>query len=86
MSRADFLARSQPGENPSKWFLIAPDDALDIDPLPRQVHVTGAGDVVLVSADGEEWTRTVAADTTINLRPVRIKATGTTATGIRGLL
>lgn len=86
MSRAAYLARSQPGENPSKWFTIAPSDTTDIDPLPRQLHVTGAGDIVLVSADGESWTRTVAADTTINLRPVRIMATGTTATGIRGLL
>lgn len=86
MTRAAYLARSQPGENPSKWFTITPDDDTDIDPLPRQVHVTTGGDIVLVSADGEEWTRTVADDTTINLRPARIKATGTTASGIRGLL
>ncbi|WP_440974901.1 spike base protein, RCAP_Rcc01079 family [Rhodovulum sulfidophilum] len=44
-----------------------------------------SGDVVIVSASGNEITVTLTAGAPYPVRPVRVKATGTTATGIIGM-
>jgi hypothetical protein len=62
---------------------VTPADATD---LPggdsRLIWVTGAGDVVLVTAGGETVTLAFAAGQQYPYAVSRVKATGTTATGI----
>lgn len=51
----------------------------------RSLYVTGAGDVAFTGVDGEDDTWTVAAGTVIPVAVSRVKATGTTATGIKAI-
>ena len=48
------------------------------------VLFTGAGDVAVVWLDGSETVEAVAANSRMDWQLKRIKATGTTATGMRG--
>jgi len=71
------------------WTTITPNDSTDI-PLvnkktPRGIYADGAGDIVMIDKEGNEATFAFGAAEIRPLRPVRIKATGTTATGIIGL-
>jgi hypothetical protein len=64
---------------------IAPSDSVDLPRLTRQIRVTGAGGAVaVVWADGAETVEPVAAGEILDWRIRRIRATGTTATGLRG--
>lgn len=66
-------------------FAITPNDGADLAHVTRQIRVTGnAGDVVVVWPDGTETTEPVEAGDVWDWRVTRIKATGTTATGLRG--
>lgn len=66
-------------------FSITPDDNADLPATTRQIRVTGAaGDIAVVWANGVESTEPVAAGDLFDWRIRRIKATGTTATGLRG--
>lgn len=75
---------------------VTPDDDDDIDEgkACRGLYVTGAGDVVVVFVDDSEATFAAAADSLVPLAAgggwfpswiKRVKATGTTATGIKAL-
>jgi hypothetical protein len=67
-------------------FDIAPDDASDLTTLPRALMVTGGGDIAVVLKDGTSLTLPgLAVGVIYPLRVRRISATGTTATGIKGL-
>jgi hypothetical protein len=67
-------------------FDIAPDDASDLTTLPRALMVTGGGDIAVVLKDGTSLTLPgLAVGVIYPLRVQRISATGTTATGIKGL-
>jgi hypothetical protein len=81
-----FLARtielSTPGRN---VFAITPNDATEIDPLPRSVRFNVGGTVAFRTVDGiADVTATVASGEQLDYRIRYIRATGTTATGILG--
>lgn len=63
------------------------DDAEDLSKVVRSIFVGVAGDVVVVALDGSEATFTVPAGCYIgSLRVKRVKSTGTTASGLVGLI
>jgi hypothetical protein len=65
---------------------ITPHDTNELTVLPRAIRANGAGDIVVTmpKSDGTDVdvTYTVAAGEVLNIRPKKIKSTGTTATGI----
>lgn len=66
-------------------FAITPSDGADLPTVTRQLRVTGAGgDIALVWVDGSETIEPVVAGETLDWRIQRVKATGTSATGLRG--
>jgi hypothetical protein len=69
-----------------RWAAVTPNDSSDLPGgAPKALWVNGAGNLELVGDDGVSASFTVVASMPIDLRPTRIKATGTTATGIRAL-
>jgi hypothetical protein len=69
---------------------ITPDDASDLATIPTRIHVGGDGNIAgwLMwddTTDGSPRTFAVLAGTTYPYRFRRIKATGTTATGLVAL-
>lgn len=65
-------------------FAITPDDATDLAIMPRVIRIGGAGALVVRDRAGQDVTYTVTAGEVLLFRPVRILATGTTATDIVG--
>jgi len=66
-------------------FAITPNDGADLPQTTRQIRVTGdAGNIAVVWLNGLETVEPVAAGETLDWRIRRVKATGTTATGLRG--
>lgn len=66
-------------------FAITPSDSTDLPFTTLQIRVTGsAGTIALTWPGGVETTGPVLAGETLDWRIVKIKATGTTATGLRG--
>lgn len=72
------------GAPASEWFAITPHDTNEVEIRPRCLYVSVAGTISIVSKLGRTMTITVAAGYH-PLRPVIVKSTGTTATGIFGL-
>ncbi len=69
----------------SQGFAIAPNDAVDLAVATRQIRVTGqAGALSVIWITGVESVEPVAAGDVLDWRIRRVKATGTTATGLRG--
>ena len=69
------------------FFTITPSDSTDVTDITRAIFVTGAGDISCITRSGN--TRTwagVPASTLLPIRVSRVRATGTTATGIIGLV
>lgn len=64
---------------------ITPDDLTDLANVTRALNVATAGTVRVIAADGSTGDIFVAAGITFPIRASRVLATGTTATGIRGL-
>jgi len=68
-------------------FPITPDDAADLPEITRALYIGGAGTAVLVLASGAEITLSgLAAGTMLALRVRQVKATGTTAEQLVGLV
>ena len=65
-----------------RHFEIAPDDAADLARRPRALRVQTGGTLVLRDEVGTNVTYTVFAGEILPLRPVRVLATGTTATAV----
>lgn len=63
---------------------ITPSDSTDLTAVTREIYVGGAGNISVIWADGRETVEPVAAGERLPWRLRRVKATGTTATGIRG--
>lgn len=62
---------------------VTPNDASDLATVPRAIMVGADGVVVMVmSGNGQEVPFTMLAGIPYPFAPTRIKATGTTATGI----
>lgn len=68
-------------------FMITPNDSTDLPHVTRRIVVTGSGGTVVVrtvaSAETNQ-TVTVLSGETLDWAAVRVLATGTTATGLRG--
>lgn len=84
---ADDFATNQPGlqSPPAHVALVTPSDGSDLEKVTRGVSFVAAGDLAVVTAGGETVTipsGALAAGIMHPLRLARIKATGTTATGI----
>lgn len=71
----------------SHGFVIVPHDGNDLVEVTRGLYVAGAGALVLTMASGADVSlANVAAGSVLPLRVRRVKATGTTATGLVGLV
>ena len=68
-------------------FDVTPDDATDLPQMARGVMVGSAGDVAVVLKSGDAITLPALSPGVIYpLRIARVLATGTTASGIKGLI
>ncbi|WP_323764780.1 spike base protein, RCAP_Rcc01079 family [Marinovum sp.] len=68
-------------------FDITPDDATDLTTLPRGLMVSTTGDVAVTFADGSSLVLPGLTPGVIYpLRTARVLASGTTATGLKGLV
>lgn len=68
----------------TRWAAITPNDGADLPMRPLAIVVGVAGNVSMVDIDGS--TVTIALPAGIHrLRPVRVRATSTTATGLVAL-
>lgn len=71
---------------PQEVFAVTPDDAVDLARATRCLNVATSGAVRVTTLGGDTETLYIAAGITFPIRVARIWATGTTATGILGLL
>ena len=67
------------------WIDITPSDVTKLDDV-RSLFIGASGDIVLEGADGNTSTFTVQSGQILPCSPVRVLATGTTATNIVGLI
>lgn len=78
-------ARS-PGDPAITAFAVTPDDATDLPQVTIALNVATPGTLRVTMADGSTSDLKVAAGLSIPARVRRVWATGTTATGITGLV
>ncbi|WP_375290406.1 hypothetical protein [Qipengyuania sp.] len=69
-----------------RFFPITPDGNTDLPTIPDAIYVTGAGDIVMKGSDGNNVTVKATANSILPFSPTRVLATGTTASGIVGLV
>lgn len=75
-----------PSAAAKRWAAVTPSDGTDLPGgAPKALWVNGAGDISMTGDDGVALTFAVLAGMPIDLRPARVRATGTTATGIKAL-
>ncbi len=67
-------------------FSIAPSDSNDLADVPRAIWVGTGGNVALAMASGNVTLQNVPDGTMLPVRPSRVRATGTTASNMVGLL
>lgn len=68
-------------------FAVTPSDGADLSVCARAIYVGGAGDIAIVTLAGNTVVFPgVPAGTTLACSARRVRATGTTATGIVGLV
>ena len=68
-------------------FSITPSDGVDLPEITRALYAGGPGAIGVILMSGAELVLSgVAAGTLLPLRARRVKATGTTATAIVGLV
>jgi hypothetical protein len=68
-------------------FEIIPDDASDLVSLTRAIILENGGDVTVLLKNGDTLTLpSLTAGVIYPIRVVRVLATGTTATGLKGLI
>jgi hypothetical protein len=79
MTKPTFNIENNP--NPAdRHMAITPNDATVLDPIPRALKVTVAGNLAIADADGTAITYTVTAGDIIPFRATKVLLTGTTAT------
>jgi hypothetical protein len=74
----DFQGFADIHSNPETFAVVVPSDAADLAKKPKALYFGAAGDVALEGDDGVAATFTVIAGQTLNVRPSRVLATGTT--------
>jgi hypothetical protein len=80
---ADNYANVQPSmAGPAlRHYTVTPSDTVALDPRPRALYVNSDGDLALeLPGDSAPIVYSVVAGQVLPIRPVRIHATGTTAT------
>jgi len=71
----------------SSGFPVTPADGTDLLEVTRAIYIGGSGNLAAVMMSGEDVTfNGIPGGTVLPVRVRRIKATGTTATAIVGLL
>jgi hypothetical protein len=83
-----FSGRAVPISGPATDLVpVTPDDAADLPRAAVAIYVEGAGSLVLDTIGGEaSRTVSVAANMLLPVGVRRVRATGTTATGIHALV
>lgn len=71
------VTRHDPGLN---HFTISPSDTVNLAVRPRCIYCVSAGTAVLVDSDGVALSYTLVSGQVLPFSPVRVNATGTTAT------
>lgn len=71
---------------PQDAYPITPNDDAPLPKRIRGIRATGAGDVVCMTASGAQRTLVFLAGETRYIAVSRVYATGTTATGLEGLV
>lgn len=82
MPTEPYLGQHGVTSSADRWYPVTPNDNADLPIKPKMIHVNGGGTVAMLDADGTLGTFTFASGAEKPLRPHRILATGTTATGI----
>lgn len=86
MTTREFLSRLSPESPGIGSVAITPSNSTILDPPIRSLRVTVAGDVCFVGVDGVEDTWTCTDFDLIPIAMKQVKATGTDATGLKGIL
>ena len=68
--------------DPPRWAAVTPSDGTELGYFSQQIRVAVGGNVVVVYQDGTESTMAFADGETRIVECIKVKATGTTATGI----
>lgn len=84
---SDGLGSSAPTNPSDSWEPIVPDDNADLprrnNRFPRAIHCGGnSGAVTMLDANGTSAVFYLGAGFVLPVRPSRVMATGTTATGL----
>ena len=66
----------------SRHYEVTPDDDADLERRPRALFIATDGDVAVRDEEGVDVTYSLSAGDIFPFRPVRVLATGTTATVI----
>lgn len=83
--RPEDRSGSGAGEPATGWIAVTPSDTANLPVWPRGLYIGGTGGLRVLSARGEDVSFAAAAVGYHAIRPVRVYATGTTATGIIAL-
>lgn len=86
MANRDITSRRDTVLTAADVVPVTPNDSTDLPGGPcRALRVTGAGDLVFISVNGNTRTVPVVANEVVPWGAQRVLATGTTATGIFAL-
>lgn len=86
MATDNFTSHTKGLEAPAdRGEAITPNDGADLTYTTRGIYVGGAGNIVATMGGVDVTFTAVQAGTVLPIRATRIKATGTTATGLVGL-
>lgn len=69
----------------TSWFAITPADS-DLATQPEAIYVGGAGNLVVRGSNDVDATLAVLAGQVLPIKPKQVRSTGTTATGLVGLV
>ena len=75
----------RPSDPPVSIFDITPDDGAELSRTTLALNVATAGTLHVTMIDGSEGSLSIAPGAAVALQVRKVWATGTTATGIRGL-
>jgi hypothetical protein len=71
----------------SHGFAITPNDSTDLSDVTRGIYAGTGGDLVVILREGATLTfANLPGGTVLPVRAARVKATGTTASGLIGLV